>query len=534
MVAARGSLLERAKDTLLGVVSPRRAFLRGHFRLMEGDTEYRDAVLASIRAMGYKASTTGRNETPWSQAWGPRSADAEILEGLEPIRNKSRELKRNDGLASGLLKSLPREVVGSGIVPKSSAGDPEVRAACNAVFTERFKNLFPADAVDFYEHQLLVVAKLIEDGECWIKEAKADPREPLWFEVVEADRVDTPLDSVPQDPQGRITAGIERDRWGRVVAYWISKKHPGDQVAGKTTGVMPTVPALVAADFVRVGLDEAKHQMVTDRPGQSRGVPWLHAVVQDFRDLDLLMLAVMKRFQISASLAIFLESEDSLGDIFATTAKEYGYQLDQDIEPGMIFKLQPGEKVSTIKPDFPIPDLERLVILLARRIGAAIGVCWQTVLSDFSTSNYSSARTDLLRDRRLYRFIQHKLISGHLTWIWTRVLEDARLLGDVRLRGVSDEDIAAVGFIAPGWEWVDPQNQAAAVKEQLAIGLTSLRREAAALGRDWMEIQDERVEELARWRQLCEEHGLDPSVGNEDDGGQVIPLLGDSPKKAAA
>lgn len=523
------SLLERASDTLVSVWDPRRAYLRGHFRRMRRDDQYRDGVLAALRAMGYKAGTTGKNETPWSAAWGARSADAELLQTLEPMRNKSRELKRDDAVASGLLKGIPREVVGTGLVPQSLASEETIRDVCNEVFQERFGDLFPGDDVDLYEQQLMVAAKLCEDGEIWVHEAKTNPTEPLWFENVEADRVDTPLDAKPADPEGQIRAGVERDGLGRVVAYWVAKAHPGDTPVGFVAGKMPTIVPRSVSHYQRIPKASCKHVKITDRPGQTRGAPLLHAVIQDLRDLDLLMLAVMKRFQISASLAVFLESDESLGDIFDATAKEYGFQLDQDITPGMIFKLMPGEKVSTLTPNFPVPDLEKLVILLARRIGAAIGVSYQTVLNDFSGSNYSSARTDLLRDRRLYRYLQHKLVTGYLKWLWVSVLEDAKLLGDPRLRAVTPADIGQVGFVGNGWEWVDPESQAKAVQIQLDIGLTSLADEAAKLGKDWRKLQDQRIAELKRWKERLEEEGL--------TGGEASPqgsLLSLNPQEAAA
>lgn len=514
---AYGTWLERAGDAVVGAFSPRRAYLRSHFRRMGRDEEYREAVHIALRAMGYTSATTGKNETPWNHVWGPRSADAEVLLAAEPLRNKVRELKRNDAVASGLLKAIPREVVGTGIRPKSSAKDKAVRDALNAVFAERSPHLFPSDGIDLYEHQLLAIGKVAEDGEVWIKEAVGEPGEPIWFETVEADRVDSPAGALPTDPEGTIRAGVEKDRHGRIVAYHVSKTHPGDNALAKTVGKVPVVSPPTPQHYQRVSREVCKHLKITERPGQSRGITFLHAVLQDLRDLDLLMTAVLKRFQISASLAVFLESEDSLGDIFSATAVEAGYQLDQDIRPGMIFKLMPGEKVSTVSPNFPIPDLEKLVILIARRIGAAVGVCWQTVLSDFSTSNYSAARTDLLRDRRLWRFLQHKLISGYLEWVWVRVLEDAALRGDRRMRGVTPEDIRAVSFIAPGWEWVDPQKQAAAVALMLALGLSTKQREAAALGLDWEEIQDQQLREELRERERREELGLDPKPIEDSD-----------------
>src|SRR5206468_9554766 len=61
-------------------------------------------------------------------------------------------------------------------------------------------------------------------------------------------------------------------------------------------------------------------------------------------------------------------------------------------------------------------------------------------------------------------------------WIVTEVLAG-------RLVGALDE-LLAVEWITPAQPWVDPQKDAEAAKLALAAGLTSRRREVAALGWD--------------------------------------------------
>lgn len=549
-----GAWYERAADAIVGTFSPRRAFLRQHFRRMERDGDYRQGVEALLRANGYRKRGNsysshqgyphqGLNRTPFGVAdWDNRSADAVNLLHLKRDRARSRYLARTNAIASGLLRNTAREVVGSGIWPQSVAESRNRRAASDlrrnleSVFADACETLFPADGVDLREHQELMTLKLLEDGESMAKLA-ATGAAPLWIETIEADRLDWPVGAAT--PRGNtIRGGVERDASNRIVAYHVAKWHPGDVAVPNSPAISKPVP-LTPKDYDRVTPDVARHLALRWRPGQSHGTPWLSPVLDDLNNLDLLIEASLKRVQVAACLSVFITSESQWGDILDATAEDYGYQIDEDIVPGMMFRLAPGEKVETVSPNFPVTDLDTFIKALARRIGAALGVSYLAVLGDASGYNYSSARTDLLRDRRLYRSLQDKLINGYLRWLWVHVLEDARLRGDPRMRGVTDEQIRRVAWIKPGWEWVDPRNEAEAIGKKLELGLTTLRDEAAALGKDYEDlIRQSALEAAMREAAAAEAReslGLDTAdQDNDDEAGAGGPNSADASEGRAA
>lgn len=512
--AVAGTWLERTVDAAVGIVNPRRAYLRAHFRRMERDPDYREGVEGILRASGYRkrAETSAPKSLAHVGSVGQdqRSADAVVLAQLRERRARARALKRDNAIAAGLLNNTPREVVGTGLSPQSMAPE-EIRDALESVWAERRDQLFPAEGLGFRDHQELMAAKLLEDGEVWIKAAATDGSEPVWFETVEADRVQWPLGEYAKEKGGVIRDGIERDALGRITGYHIADWHPGDVAVPYTPAPGKHVP-LTPDDFTFCTPDVARHLALKSRPGQSHGEPWLTPVDEDLAKLDLLIEASLKRMTMAACLAVFIQSELDLGGIVEVTAEDAGYEVDQAIKPGMIFKLAPGETVETLTPNFPVTDLTQFVQALARRVGTALGLSYLAVLSDASGYNYSSARTDLLRDRRLYRALQAKLISGYLQWLWESVLEDARLRGDPRLRGVTSAQIKAVRWICPGWEWVDPRNEAEAIGVKLGLRLTCLQDEAAALGKDWQELIRQQLVEEAFEAAERERLGLPPRV----------------------
>jgi len=466
---------------------------------MEEDPFYREGALTLMRARGYRAARRTKGGTPWGNS--RLTADGETLGDLPVLRDRARELHRDDPIASGLILSFINNTIGTGMRPQAQTGDTAVNARLEAVWRERAPMLALADDLSHGEAQRMYMAKCLEDGGILLRRVKRRPSEPVWFEAFEADRLDTPLDA--EIPKGwSIRRGVEKDDAGVPVAYWVRKLPEYSRLTAIRGVPLPSL-SFSAQDFHRLDRDECVYARVNVlRPGQSHGVTSLHAVMQDIRDLDLLMLAALKRTQIAACLAVFVTSEASVEDLFDETAERYGYRLDQDIEPGMIFKLFPGEKVDTLTPNFPMPELEPFVVMLARRIGAALGVSWQIVLKDFSQSNYSSARTDLLEARQVYTQLQRCFADRVLQWQWRVVMEDARLMGDRRLAGVGDEMLSQVSWIANGWQWVDPLKEAQATAVKLEAGLTTLRDECAAQGKDWEDLLDQRALELDRMREL--------------------------------
>lgn len=407
-------------------------------------------------------------------------------------------LNRDDPLASGITGTFVRNIVGTGIVPQSLAPAKKAKKI-EAYWAARKDNLFPADDITLEEAQSLIATKAIEDGDVLIKRSYTSG-DPVWFEMIEGDRIATPADKTG-DP--RFRDGVERDSYDRIVAYHAAKQ---------MTGIFP---AITATDFMRIEKADARHLRIVKRPGQTRGVPMMHAILQDLRDLDLLLLASLKRVQIAACLSVFITSDSATVDVLEVTAKTYGYKLDQQLEPGMIFRLFPGETVSTMIPNFPTPELEPFVVMLCRRIGAALGISWQVVLKDFGNSTYSSARTDLLETRQSYRVLQKWLITKALNWIWFVVLEDGLLRNDPMLRGVNREDIESVRWIPPGWPWVDPQKEAMATKIKLETHTTCLRDVCASEGTDWEDILEQQLREELREIELRRDMGLPDKPATE-------------------
>ena len=484
--------VEGAVDWTLGLVSPLRRAQGQHFARMREDPEYRETILAMMRARGYRAAGTG-SSTPFTGS--NQSADAEILPSINEMQSRGRELTRDDPIGSGLRGSFTSNVIGWQMRPQARLEDEEKNRKLEAYWEARKNHLAPADDMTQGEWQRMVFGCAWETGNLFVKATKADAGEHVWFETIEKDRVATPTSRQKEN----IVAGVRKDAFNRPVSYFVQR--------AKTTGIGSSA-------FEEVPAERMIHLRLADRPGQTLGVPACHAILQDIRDLDLLILASLKRVQIAACLSVFIKTQKSLGGILDLTAQKYGYKLDQALEPGMLFRLYPEEEVQMISPNFPSSEFGPFVVLLARRIGAALGVSWQIVLKDFSESTYSSARTDLLEARQIYSIFQRWFIDKFLNRVWREVMLDGILMGE--LPGITAEDIVAVYWIPPGWQWIDPASEAAASEIELRLGITTLQEICAKLGKDWEETLRQRLREEKREQEMRAEMGMEPKRVEDD------------------
>lgn len=517
MNAERG-LIERAIEWGLRIFSPRRAALRAHHRRMASDDAYATAFHLEARRRGYAAAKDTKNKTPWLNESG-LSGDGELAGDVGKLRNRHRALERDESIASGILRDFRRGVIGTGLRPQArtkGANSTQKNEAIEAVLVELLERSAAQHGLTDGAQQALEYEATLEAGDILLCPAATSPNEPIWIEAVESDRIATPIDAMPHDQGGRIVNGVEKDSLGRPVAYWVARVHPGDTLPANTVlgPKARLTPSLSTADFDRIEIgDPARPRCMLvrsriTRAGQSRGVGMLHACLDDLHDLDLLLVASLKRAQVAASLAMFIKSEASEEDLIELTAQDYGYQLEQKLTPGLIYRLFPGEDVQVVNPTVNAPDLEKFVFLLAQRIGAAVGRSPQAILKAWAGVSYSGARTIKIDDRQTDRAERASYAEQALRWKARVLIEDALLRGDPRLvaAGVTMADVDTIEWIGDEEQWVDPYAEAQAIQLQLAMGLTSPQIECARLGRDWQGVITQRLEaeafELAERKRL--------------------------------
>lgn len=470
-------------DRAIGVLSPAAALKRQMAR-------------ASIEALsgGYVGGKKDRLKENW---WpGGYSADADLLPDLPALRERSRDLVRNDSVAAAVFSVMLNNVVGRGLMPQCAVEDEAVQEEAERIWHDWCHMADAGERMDFAEMQALALSQVWENGEVLALPVRIeDGREsPLAVELIEADRLSQPEGKAETD---RFRAGVEFGPRGQPTFYHIEETHPGDVLIAPTAVKRRwrKVPARVPG----TNRPAVMHIYRVARPGQTRGIPLLAPVLDRFHFLGKYLEAELVAARVAACFTAMVKVEDPMGArIAATTSTNRAGQRIQELEPGMIEYLAPNEDVSIVNPLRPNSALDAFVTRLLRDIGAAIGIPYELLAADYSKTNYSSARAALLQGWGTFRRWQEWLACRFCTPLWSMVMEDAQLAGLLPAT-LTPADLRAVRWIGPDMGWVDPTKEVQASADAIQTGLSTLAEECAARGRDWQEVmmQRKREQEMA-------------------------------------
>ena len=502
--------LSGAFDKAISVFSPRAGFKR---------RMYREAIKLSESFTAYKGASRSRLRSNWLPGHG--SADEDLLPELSDIRERSRDLNRNDAHASGITGTMTVNVVGSGIRPQSridkeSLGMEEsAQSAFQKTAEKCWKRWIPyADAgtrMDFYEIQNLVDRQILENGEAIILPLMLPDKDrpySLALQAIESDRLDTPPE-LKGDKSVR--SGVRVGDRGEPLSYFIRKSHPGEYRFSK--GEDRTFAEYPAKN--EYGRKNVFHLYYVQRSGQTRGVPFFAPVLSYFKDLSEYVEAELVAARIAACFSLFITSEGSSDiGLNAGIDKNSSGQLIEGLEPGMIKHLLPGEDITSFSPQRPGATFEPFVERILKAISTALGLPYELVAKDFSKTNYSSARAALLEARRYFKMRQEWLSRKLCQPVWEMLLEEAYLKGELKADTFYEkkEYWTGASWIAPGWEWVDPLKEAQAAEVGLKNGIVTYSDLYASEGKDWEESLEQRKREQDKIKEL----GLEDVINNDN------------------
>jgi lambda family phage portal protein len=448
------------------------------------------------------AAARGSRLTGGYGVGGDSSADAELSSSLTRLRSASRQMVRDSAYAKRARTIVVNNVIGSGVGMQAQVMTTRkvLAESVNASIEEAWcewmcaENCHTGGALHFNDFERAAMAQVFEAGEVFVRKhysSFGESRIPLALELIEAERV--PLDiAMPGAPGGaEVRMGIERDTFGRAIAYWIRERHPGDinRGGGPATDRYERVPA-----------EHILHLRLVDRWPQTRGEPWLHTSARKLNDMDQYSGAEVQAARMSSYLFGTIESKDEGGNL-PTDEEDDGTQV-MDIQPGLIQQLNPGETLNFHNPNRPNVALDPFMRYMLREVAAGCGVSYESLSRDYSQSNYSSSRLALLDDRDLWRMLQQWWIRAfrkplHKVWLRQAVYSRAVAI-DIDQYVLNASKFEAVLFKPRGWSWIDPTKEVEAYKEAIKAGLTTLTDVIAqtADGRDIEDVITTRAREI--------------------------------------
>lgn len=475
----------------------------------------------------YAGANYGRTTADWHTL--STSADAEIWTSLRTLRNRSRQLCRDNEHAKHAIRLIVNNVVGwQGIgfqsevmMRRGNKLDEKLNDKIEQAWSRwgKARRCHTAGKLSWKQIQQTVIRGVAEGGEILVRKIRkkfSDSRVPFALELIEPDQlVDNWTGRAPNGNEVRM--GIEVDEWLRPIAYWLYPRHPGDNM---TTGVPQT------NEYQRVPADEVIHVGVFERPNQTRCVPWLHAALTKLRHIGATEEAEIVRARASASVMGFIQTDEpelpEAGDSGAGVEDDdfHGERV-WDMAPGTIRELNPGETFSGFNPSTANAALEPFLRHMLRSVAAGTGLSYESLTRDYSQSNYSSSRLALRDDQDNWRTLQVWLIESFHQEVFEAWLDMAVLSGELNLPAYeSDPELyQAVRWMPRGWDWVDPVKEVAAAKAAVRAGFMTVADVIAAKGGDWEDVFRQRRRELDTAKDLNLVLETDPAETTEK--GQV-------------
>jgi lambda family phage portal protein len=446
----------------------------------------------------------GAKQSRLTSGWGQTttSADSELSTSLRVLRARSRALMRDAPFAKRAKVIVVNNVVGAGIGMQGQVKgiDDKLDKAMNdnieAAWDEWTMKecCHTGGTLHFADIERIAMGQIFETGEIFIRKHYkrfGNSAVPFSLEIIEPEKV---IDQFqPSSPLANavVRMGIESDEFRRPIAYWVRTVHPGEiRYSAQETSALERILAT-----------EIYHLRVVDRWPQTRGEPWLHAVLRKLNDVDGYSEAEIIAARAGASYMGIIETSQEYGDKTETGAREI------TIDPGIVERLSPGEKFNFVNPNRPNSTMDPFMRFMLREIAAGTGVSYESLSRDYSQSNYSSSRLALLDDRDLWRVIQLWFIRNfrqplHREWLQQAVLSRAIPNIPIENYALDIPKYSAVRFKPRGWTWIDPQREVEAYKEGIKSGFTTTTQVIAQTGGgvDIEDVLDERQHELELMR----------------------------------
>lgn len=401
--------------------------------------------------------------------WSPQNNEIRVY--LPALRAISRALSNNDPFAKKYQSMLVDNVIGAGgVYHRSQAVDrngeqlQDIARKLENDFWSYASNpkLFDArQQVNFVEFQRLVERTRSICGECFIRYKNGS------YRIIDAALIDTKFN---QDlgNGSYIQMGIEFNADDIPIAYHVN------QLANKMIGSYSAV-----SKRERVPADEMIHYFEPLFYGQVRGLPDLTPVAKLLSDLGKYRDSQLASKYIQSALMGFVEQEetDSFDD------EEIIIDQLSKLDPGTINYLAPGQKItpfaSTVRTDDPAYYNQ-----IASTIAAGLGVFVNSLTSDCSNVNYSSARFGSLTEWGTVKTRQDRLIMHVLTPIYEFWLRDKLAQGYMGLRFSDFEGLKQCQWIAKKQVSIDPSKDLDAIRTKLELGLMSKQQAMIELGLD--------------------------------------------------
>ena len=471
------------------------------------------------------------------------SAKSDIDANLPLLRNRSADQATNTPVGAAAIQTSAIHTVGAGlkVFPRirylelgisheeARAWQKKARREFDLWAASKHCDLYRRN--NFYDLQDIAYESYLVDGDAFALFRRKAPTSympySLRLQILEGNRISNPMDGsfpgalgpysvemISPETGNRIVSGVEIDTDGAVEAYWVCNKVQGDPVdiarlekwvRVKAFGDLSGMPNIV----------QICHDL---RSEQYRGVPYLAPVIETLKQVSRYTNAELTAAIIKSFFALFFtnnptgSSEMPAPDAWAgeegrdpnapvVDVSEYG------LGPGTLNALPAGVDVKAVDAGRSMSTFDPFVSQLIKQIGAAIGVPYEVIMKNF-TSSYSASRAAMLQAWEEFKLRRTWFARDFCQPVYEAWLTEAVAIGRIEAPGFFEDPALRAAWCHADWygptmSILDPVKDITGSALRVQYGLSTREREAAEMtGTDFEENLDQLAWEQARIREL--------------------------------
>ena len=466
------------------------------------------ATLRRLRARAaiasYEAATPSRLRKFRRDGSGPNLLAEKSAVAL---RTQMRYLERNHDIVKGSLDVLVNNTVGPngiGIEFQPRKLDGTIHEDYAAQLAEAWEDWQRKPEVtqrrDWQNVQRIAARTKFRDGEVFAQRilgpvASLDhgTRVPYSLELLEADLVPYEFSETARN----VFNGCEINEWGRVRAWHVYKKHPGELMN------LPTLN-----DLKRIPADRMLHIAELTRIGQMRGITPYASVITRIEDIKDYEESERVAAKIAARMGPYIKRLAPSDEGYTgPTVDADGNPIPRSLswEVGQIYdQLAVGEEIGMIDTNRPNPNLVSFRSGQLRAFAAGIAASYSSVSRNYE-GTYSAQRQELVETFVHYAVHTDDFVGQFARPVCEDFIDVADLSGVVRkpkdLKAGSEYDVL---YLAPSMPWIDPAKEAQAWLTLVQAGFAS---EVEVIRKRGMS-PEALIEQVDLWRKKCQDKGL--------------------------
>lgn len=460
----------------------------------------------------YAAAAINRLTADWVSS--VRSVDQDIKNGLVTIRERARDMAKNNDLARRFLNLCRVNIVGpNGFKLQMGVSERiEVKEGDKTTFKtvhDAVANMKIEEAWEDWtraEHchvagrlsfrgiceQLVTYEK--RDGEAFLRMVpRKSSKYGMQLQVIPPEAIDEKRNERLQNGNV-VKMGIEMDSWRRPVAYWVKKINPELELYGVQQ---------YANEYERIPAWQVIQYFYQEYENQTRGISRMVQTMVRMKMLQGYEESAAVNARVSAGKMGFFTQLAESSETYEGDSRDTEGNIISSVEPGGFEQLPAGMDFKPWSPEYPHAQHEMFLKNTNKLASAGLNVAYASLTNDLAEANYGSNRVGLLDERSMWKLEQEAFKEVVLNRVFSEWLLAA--LGKAIALPVEKYDkFNKPFFVGRRWDWIDPLKDMAAIALGLKLMITSHYQVIGEMGED----PEALLTDIKSFKELVEKYGL--------------------------